>query len=290
MEGHIKEMSAYAAGILKEYTVGKVHSVYGKTINLSVGEELLALQASGSPLSPLSLITDMQEKAFKTLGIENSDPVFISDSWIQVGKMRFFMENAALAELCPDRPLPQKRLGALADSLAELVCREQNSILGRAMYQEQETELLVSAARNHLVCAEKEAGRGNWEEAAKELCSLVGLGIGLTPGGDDFLCGVLAGIELGNGKEHPFSGVLHAEIGQSLYRTNEISRAFLKCALKGQYGRIAQMFYKNGAEEIFTEAKRIGHSSGVDTLCGVLYFWKLQKIFAVEAEREALER
>nr|WP_253291475.1 DUF2877 domain-containing protein [Anaerobutyricum soehngenii] len=34
----------------------------------------------------------------------------------------------------------------------------------------------------------------NWEESAQSFCRLIGLGLGLTPGGDNFLRGVLAGI------------------------------------------------------------------------------------------------
>ena len=55
----ITDTSDYLNELLSGETSGTVHSVYRKTINLSIGGTLAALQAKGSPISPISLITTL---------------------------------------------------------------------------------------------------------------------------------------------------------------------------------------------------------------------------------------
>ena len=59
MKQFITETMSFASGILSHISEGMVHSVYRKTINLQMGSSLVALQAAGSPLSPVSLITGL---------------------------------------------------------------------------------------------------------------------------------------------------------------------------------------------------------------------------------------
>ena len=112
----------------------------------------------------------------------------------------------------------------------------------------------------------------HYTTAAHSLSSLIGLGIGLTPSGDDFLCGVLAGLILRNCTSHPFSLALQQQLTTRLPDTNDISQAFLNCALQGQYSE-AVCSLGHAAEEAQLSAafSAIGHSSGMDTLCGILY-------------------
>ena len=67
MQIMITDLSLYAKTILEQHSSWTVHSVYRKTINLQSGDLLLALQAAGSPLSPISLITDLSEAGMDAL-------------------------------------------------------------------------------------------------------------------------------------------------------------------------------------------------------------------------------
>ena len=71
---------------------------------------------------------------------------------------------------------------------------------------------------------------GRFVDAASELNRMIGLGIGLTPSGDDFLCGILAGFILSGHQDHLFFRSLRKQIAENLDRTNELSGAFLQCA------------------------------------------------------------
>lgn len=269
----------YAAEILKKYKTGKVHSVYRKTVNLSFGEYLVAIQSAGSPVSPVSLITDSSEKQLKEIGAVAGTEVYIKSDSIRAGDAAFLFESAAAIECGLRGPLPQARLKYIKAELKKKLEREEASIFcrllpGHAMEGEGPLDRAVQRCLRN---TGEYVTKGQWKQAAEELSFLVGLGTGLTPGGDDFLCGILAGIELGNWKNHLFSKSLRAGIYANLERTNDISRAFLTCAAKGQYGQMIHGFYEKSAEEILGEAKQIGHSSGMDTLCGILYFFELQE-------------
>ena len=137
-----------------------------------------------------------------------------------------------------------------------------------------------------------------YTETGIELARLIGLGIGLTPSGDDFLCGVLAGLILTGQTESAFARSLHKAIAEHLNDTVDVSAAFLRCALKGQFSlAVNHLLVNTGCESpqdtshvkctpqiapgianvpaITENFLAIGHSSGTDTLCGILYALEL---------------
>ena len=58
----ITHTSTYADNILCQCSSGIVHSVYNKTINIQTEGQLLALQSAASPLSPVSLVTNLEQE------------------------------------------------------------------------------------------------------------------------------------------------------------------------------------------------------------------------------------
>ena len=118
---------------------------------------------------------------------------------------------------------------------------------------------------------------GRYHEAASGLSRLLGLGCGLTPSGDDFLCGVLAGCLLSGNPEHPFIKHLKDMVKKKLTDTIDISAAFLSCALEAQFSLpVVSLYGLPTSDEILTSFLAVGHSSGIDTLCGIL--WSLVHI------------
>ena len=94
------------------------------------------------------------------------------------------------------------------------------------------------------------------------------------------MCGVLAGLILCGGNRHPFAQALKEDIGLRLADTNEISAAFLRCALEGQFSQAVNSLSRlPGREEISADFSAIGHSSGMDTLSGILYLLQRRKVF-----------
>ena len=105
--------------------------------------------------------------------------------------------------------------------------------------------------------------------AAKKL---IGLGRGLTPSGDDFLCGFLS--VLGNAG-HPFAKAVGEVVAEHLHRTTDISAAYLGSVLAGErftvYDRAIRALL--GGEDFAADCDFVlgmGASSGTDTMLGAL--------------------
>ena len=79
----ITDTSDYLNELLSGETSGTVHSVYRKTINLSIGGTL-ALQAKGSPISPISLITTLTSEEMEHLEISAGDFVTLEENIITI--------------------------------------------------------------------------------------------------------------------------------------------------------------------------------------------------------------
>jgi hypothetical protein len=140
----------------------------------------------------------------------------------------------------------------------------------------------------------------NNEKILMGLSPLVGLGIGLTPSGDDFLSGVFLGerilslllisnpkkVEEETGKRCPLR-VEKNEILASLAKTTFAGRTLLLQALRGQFPAfilklVNRMARSSGFDEMMesvSEAGRHGETSGIDVAVGffgfVNYFWKM---------------
>ena len=108
--------------------------------------------------------------------------------------------------------------------------------------------------------------------------NMVGLGPGVTPSGDDILIGFLAGLWSLAGGNGPLLSFIHS-FGNALMQvapqTSEISRTYLYHATQGQFSsslsNLAEAIAGEGAVEQAAQiAMRVGHSSGMDSVTGLL--------------------
>jgi hypothetical protein len=108
----------------------------------------------------------------------------------------------------------------------------------------------------------QDAVRAANHEAAREAASsLVGLGHGLTPSGDDFLIGFSAALRYA---EHPMADA----VAQPWTQTTDVARMFHAYAARGEY---SQRVHDLLATRDFASALEWGASSGADCLVGVLF-------------------
>jgi hypothetical protein len=111
--------------------------------------------------------------------------------------------------------------------------------------------------------------------------ALVGLGFGLTPSGDDLLVGYMAGLWCtirDKSERAQFISSLGEKIIHLFRKTNDISRTYLYHAVRGQVSsRLADLAEaicrgKNPERllEIAEAAMRVGHTSGMEAVTGML--------------------
>lgn len=276
----ITTTSKYAAELLNRPAHGTVHSVYRKTINLSFGGRLLALQAAGSPLSPISLITGLSPEDMELLPISAGDIAEIRNQAITINESVCFpFGPACVQDLKLLKTLDSVQIDILERQIL-IALSAQNAgsfeLLFTAPGRAKDI-LFLSAAEKRLSDTEYCIRTNDFQGASSILRGLIGLGLGLTPGGDDFLCGVLAGLFLCGLTPHPFTRLLQKEINEHLADTNEISAAFLSCALANQFSlAVNSLCSLPSGKELLSTFREIGHSSGTDTLCGVYYAFHIR--------------
>jgi hypothetical protein len=117
--------------------------------------------------------------------------------------------------------------------------------------------------------------------AVQALTQLIGLGPGLTPSGDDFIVGYLAALFSRCSRApalRPFLAALTDPLARLAASGNLISRQFILDALEGEFSEsLAELVSAISAhDEACLRASavrvlRIGHSSGADSLAGLLF-------------------
>ena len=110
---------------------------------------------------------------------------------------------------------------------------------------------------------------------------LIGLGPGLTPSGDDFIVGYLAGLWSTTGSDSSrlrFMSSLGAWLSQAAAGTNVISRTYIKSAINGNVSepiatlaqRVGQAKSMDSVREAARTALQVGNTSGADGVLGLL--------------------
>jgi hypothetical protein len=162
------------------------------------------------------------------------------------------------------------------------------------------TSVEVSPWSKHALVPVKKLVQSVIDEDLEQFCTawglLVGLGPGLTPAGDDFLAGFMAAHTVFSSSfgrlrdDHHLSGL----VGRAKFGTTAVAYQFLRCAVEGMFSEILYAALSNllmlrccGETEDRLDVDhngtdrieyflRWGHSSGTDTLTGVVFgLWSM---------------
>lgn len=273
---------------------GTVHSVYKGAVNLMVGGQLIALQPADSPVSPLTIRCDFP---LSTLDVAPG-------SAFTIGRGAIRTENAVLtltdaADVIPTRLAPEadtdpaayRKSGEAAYKiLAEVYLSRAKGTLGRCISHPygfrplfggtgQVSTMFYAAVEDILSRAADAFSDADYPRFAATLKELIGLGTGLTPSGDDFVCGVFAAFRGAGAWYHPAMPDLLRQLTHIENRTHPLSVAFINCAAEGYYSQAILNFF-NRDQSVFNylttvkEFRKIGHSSGIDSLCGMAFTLK----------------
>jgi hypothetical protein len=134
---------------------------------------------------------------------------------------------------------------------------------------------VVAAALRDACCAL------DLEQAARHADKLIGWGEGLTPAGDDFLIGLMAGLDAlvhGDERRRRFRNAWASALACGLQRTTPIAAHYLRLATGGHYTeplirlRTALLCEDDGAlvDASLQRALAVGATSGADTVSGLL--------------------
>ncbi len=273
-------VSACALARLSAAGSAFLHSAYRNTVNLMTPQGLVALQRSGSPLSPLSLITPFDTDGMEALAAFARQEIrFLPDGALQLGREEAgggcILACATTTSVFDPRVPVSGRSGAqaLAETTRPLLEAAEGRGLAAVYSGLSSADPATAAAAARLQGARDLLVQKKPREAVETLLKLVGLGSGLTPSGDDFLCGAAAALYAAGLSETVFGEALLSGIRASLTATNDISAAFLAAAADGLASEAVCALFshtkKTGLPELISMFLAIGHSSGVDSLCGI---------------------
>lgn len=263
---YIVKSTNYVMDILNSNSPVKIHSVYENTVNLIVNNQILALQTYNTVISPISLITDAN-----SFNINLNSKIYINNSCIFIDNFCFDYSKTEII----DSKMHKNTFNISCDMLIQAIYKADFSGFNAIFSSKTDIKdnfLILNAAKNKIDTCTSELLNKNFENSSDILSSLIGLGIGLTPSGDDFLCGVIAGCIFDDLEKHSFVKLLKKQIQNNLQNTNDISGAFLSCALNDNFSTpVLNLPYFKSPDEVYDNFKKIGHSSGIDTLCGIYY-------------------
>lgn len=261
---------------------GKVEQVFNKAINVSIDNSLFTLLSCQLDNAPNSC--RIINKDFALLQIKSGDHFYLLDKEILIGE-RYSLSFSLCKKwqqprivFCPDKIKQQSYQSFLLAQLntVDFILSNDNSSLFN--YQGENIFYLSSSVkltqlRISLINLLKTKQHENLVSAINQL---VGLGIGLTPSGDDYLVGLMAFLLLENHPAHSFYPEFYQGIAQSKDRTTPISAITLEKALKHEYRenmhQLIQSLVDADETEIysqFLEVFNIGSSSGSDMLFGI---------------------
>ncbi len=258
----------------------RVHSAFRSALNLEVEGcgRLVSLRGRSGGGLPHEVVLDRAEE-LRRRPIAAGTRVAVTEDAIRlpVGPT-ILLVDLRKAERLPRRALPAiVRLGAAHRACAaELAARQGGCELRiEALGRDSAPATVLAARLRGAARSLAAAARGPPLPLRQAVAALVGLGPGLTPAGDDFLCGFLAAARAA---DPALLSALHEAAEASLGRTGTLSAFLLRCAIEGFWPTALVDLAEGLAGEREPDALaalgalcRLGHSSGRDLATGLLF-------------------
>jgi hypothetical protein len=286
----------YLPAITIGYTVpggnfdASVHSAFKSALNfsLSAGGELLTLVISSEADLPQGIRLDTPAE-FSFEIFHPGEPVTCQDGFLRLGALTIELGSArrwkcdlSRLEIDITNPAVSAAWSLVWDALNRRQKNLNAEIIAEDLFRPDKTaRTRVSFTAGKVMRALVDATQRFDLAGISAVQTLIGLGSGLTPSGDDLLAGYIAGLWCTVSEKSDraqFIAGFGKKIVQLSHLTNDISRTYLFHAAHGQVSsRLAML-----AEEISRERKpeyileaaesaiQIGNTSGMDAVTGLL--------------------
>ncbi|CRK81888.1 hypothetical protein BN000_01805 [Neobacillus massiliamazoniensis] len=260
---------------------GYVHSTFNRTFNIHCLEngELYTIACREMDNGPNTLIIDVDR--FDEMDIKVNDTVHFENKILSVeNKIAITLEQVESWK--PVLPIYPKDTEIIKTRLTKM--KHYINILGKgggmkknkisrgpfdvemSKMLNERTNLLLNALRNN-----------EMSKALQHAVSLIGLGPGLTPSGDDFLVGLFTIFNIRNSPRFSHQSFCEDVVEKAKALTNDISYMALKKASVGKVResiiRLVDSLFYGKEEELFfslNQVINIGSSSGTDIALGLV--------------------
>lgn len=277
---------------------GVIHSIFKNTINILVDGHILSIHKKTLPLTPLSLKINDYKNSFFEIDIVPGNKVLFYQDKLLINKYCFSLKSAELW----NGKLKCGTIIEIDSILMELIIKifkiyGKSSGIGDFLLDRGKSFEKMSVSFGIPTLYEnKWMGReqifplnNNWDisEHIKTIISLLGVGPGLTPAGDDFILGFLSVIYRMRQQKTLINAVLNEfrdAILAECCKTTDISKEYLYYGCQGVFGEVFHSLYQaihdGNKENIFPTVVNLiktGSTSGSDTLTGIIFGMKFYK-------------
>jgi hypothetical protein len=277
---------------------GHVHSEFYRVINLAFpGRRLISVSQIDVSNSPTNIVTNLKGCGWPELGVKAGAAVVMAGQLLCLGQVSVDLSSASLwipairqsIVSLPSQKIKRNilRLNSVAglyvnrQGLSPLLPYLDELLAGGCPLAVYGDPFLQTAANSiaGLIIAIKTADLPAVCQAAR---GLVGLGPGLTPSGDDFLSGLMAGMVFSQQIAclNPLVSAARinaAIVSQTEGRTNDISRQLLEFSARGEVTETMEAVIlavlrgpKAQLEQSIVRLVTVGASSGTDQLLGIM--------------------
>ena len=271
---------------------GKLHSIFETSINLKFGERLINISCNHTVMPPFGI--QIPEYGIKkiTANIENGEEIIFDskeksllfqDMELKLN-LRGWIYGSKILPVKADKKNIEKNIKEILGYF--LGNNDKNGFgIGNKRFVKVITDVENSTLNEEVLVKinniRKDVEAGKTE--IKNYNYFLGRGEGLTPGGDDFIIGIMAAMNFLN---HKKTEKLKKELMQDIYKkTTDISAEYLYYGVISCFSLNITEFCKkllfnniNNEEEkkalykSYENLIKNGHTSGVDTLMGILLY------------------
>ncbi len=251
---------------------GRVHSVHARACNVAAHGTLLTLCAPGAAHGPLTLRLARGGPDDLRAVLEAGEPVQGGPHALRTLRLDLRWAQAAIWR--PDERgalLSGGRIHARLSAVAVCLARS------RGLQQ----SVLDGVAAPVTKALQRACRLLQPADAARHVQRLIGWGEGLTPSGDDFLVGLLAGLQIlvqADPRRRCFVDALANAIVRGATRTTPIAAHFLRLAAAGDFAEplvvlrhaLVAGLDDDDIDPALRVALAVGATSGADTVSGLL--------------------
>jgi hypothetical protein len=264
---------------------GRVHSVFERVVNVEgAGVQLFTLACRDLDNGPNTIVID--GSGFGTTGIAADDPVAVAEGTLMVGHFTVIVLTGAAGWNCA---LPAYS-GDDARLRANLRCVESHleqygeggGMVASPGEESPFVDTVTAALRLRARMLMLALSRANIESACAHAKSMIGLGPGLTPSGDDFLVGLFAVLNVPGSPCNSLRSACSDILAGAGRWTNAISLTALTQAANGcvreSIAALMTSLMYGPRDRLLASLDRvlaIGSTSGTDLVAGIVSGFQL---------------
>lgn len=277
---HLRSSTPEAERLFEGRCLLEIHSVYHQVVNLTDGETIYSLHPAHLARTPMSLILEPDGWSMEDLELRQGMQVELLEDCMFLNGIQIDCRERSLWDPKITTSVSYGKIRQILSGIRRILpdFQDRGGFSDSFICSKQETDDFMTRALRSCFWEFQR----NCSKPEEMIQSLIGMGYGLTPSGDDFLVGLLYLICISGCMEQQITKNVIDVVQKNLHRTNDLSRQFLKHACKGEFGEkfheLLQAVCRgeDGIREI-CQIAGTGHSSGIDALHGIAAGWRMLK-------------